>query len=130
MKPQVVRTVFAVVCLLSAGACYSAAFRAADDYPNLRRLNVQAADVTLVFERPGRSFVILGGLEVRDVDDLREADFQEFVREEAARRGATGAWVLSSSARTAAHATFGEWFNPGGGIGIVRVLLFHFENEQ
>ncbi len=121
------RTAFVIFLGLCCGGCYSASFRPADDYPNLRRIDVQPGDVVLVYERPERSFVILGGMEVRDVDSLRDPDFQEFVRAEAARRGSTGAWVLSNSARTAAHATFGEWFNPGGGIGIVRVLLFHFE---
>ena len=78
----------------------------------------------VVYQTPAGEGQRLGTADIRDVDNPRDPDFREFVAEEAERRGASGAWIRLAARRSVPHGTFGSWFNPGDGIGIVPVVFF------
>lgn len=113
----------AVLCVQPA--CYSVEFRPAADY-HAQRLSPAppAGSVEILFQEPEGEYLRLGSADIRDVDNPRDPDFREFVTEEAERRGASGAWIRVSLRRSVPHGTFGSWFNPGDGIGIVPVIFF------
>jgi hypothetical protein len=104
-------------------ACYSVEFVPVPDYPNLRR-PVAGEPVEIGYERPAGKYIELGVARIRDVDDPRSEGFREFVAAQARQRGASGAWIRLDQTRVVPHNTFGSWFNPGGGIRVVPVVLF------
>lgn len=109
--------------LLVFASCYSVEFIPSADYAGLR-YRPGPASIEIVYERPEGPHRRLGLVSIRDVDDPRSLDFREFVVEEARRRGAPAAWIRADQMRSVPHGTFGGWFNPGDGIGIVPVVLF------
>ncbi len=121
------RTAFLCITLLALvplSGCYSVEFRPAADYHAQRLSPPPPADrIEVVYQKPAGPIQSLGTADIRDVDNPRDPDFREFVAEEAERRGASGAWIRVAARRSVPHGTFGGWYNPGGGNGIVPVVI-------
>lgn len=96
-KLQVLKVFFPLLLFLTV-SCYSVEFFPEPDYPNLRKNDVEGVLITRT--RPERPIQILGKLVFRGfAGDLRDAGFLRKVRQEAAERGAEGAWITSRSIR-------------------------------
>lgn len=84
----------AIFITLFLGSCYSAEFYPEENYPNLRREDVD--DVEIRTRPPVRSYDRLGTLIIRDpAADIQDENFRRYLRGEARRRGAAGAWVTA-----------------------------------
>lgn len=75
-------------------ACYTAEFQPSADYYNRRKSSVN--DVTIVHIKPDTRIHILGTLIVRDFSGaIEDENFRQFIKREAKKRGASGAWIRS-----------------------------------
>ena len=119
------RLYLAGLVLLAWSGCASSEFFPAEDYPGLKRRNVTPAMVELIYQRPDSAYTRVGEMEVRDAGKPRSDKFQKYVREETARRGATGAWIMLNRVRTTPHNTIGGLLFFLEDLTIVRVMLYH-----
>ena len=129
------------MCWLAA-SCFSMEFQPDSEYPNLRRNGVDAVEIRR--SAPERPYSRLGLLVVRDyTGDLRSDNFSTRIRREARKRGAEGAWILTTqlseqttfegstvaTGRGAAHDR-----HPSGSlrtkVGLVRILLFNYAEKD
>ncbi len=123
----------AIFITLFLGGCYSAEFYPEDDYPNLRRADVEEVEIRV--RPPSRPYERLGTLIVRDPSaDLQNENFRRYLRGEARRRGAEGAWVTARDFTTntliTGSPTDANQYVETGNLtlesGVVTVILYNY----
>jgi hypothetical protein len=125
-------------------SCYTVEFKPVPDYPVLREVNTD--EVVITYSYPGTDMEPLGTLLIRDFSgDLNDPQFLSYIKREARKRGAPGAWIQERrlSKVDSFHADHSggrqnsiERNESRGGtilktdLGIVSVLLFTYKKKD
>jgi hypothetical protein len=122
------------IILVISSACYSVEFYPTDEYPGLRRADVEEVEIRT--SAPRRPYERLGQLVIKDpAADLHDRNFRRFLKNQARDRGAEGLWLvsrgLSSSSMITGSPDDSHQFVETGQLrlesGVLTLVLFNYK---
>lgn len=90
------KTAAATIIFALLSGCYSVEFYPSNDYPNLRRDDIDEVEIRT--SAPRLPYERLGHLVIKDAAaDLENRNFRRFLKNQAREHGAQGLWIIRRS---------------------------------